>query len=68
MRDAYGKARVGKVLEGILPDRDKKCPDGETQITAVKTIEVVYVTCAITKDPCWVYDPVTRRWYYVCNP
>ena len=66
VRDAYGKTRTGKVMQDRTPDKDKKCPEGETEITAVKTVEIVFVTCANTKDPCWVYDPVTRRWYYVC--
>jgi hypothetical protein len=66
VKDAYGKVRIGKMLPGIVPEKSKKCPEGETSITAVKTVEIVYITCADTKDPCWVYDPVTKRWYYVC--
>jgi hypothetical protein len=65
--------RYGKPIEGRSygtkkepPEEGGKCPEGEVEITAVKTIQVVYVTCADTSDPCWVYNPVTQRWYWDC--
>jgi hypothetical protein len=48
------------------PEVGDVCPEGQVEIKAVKTIEVVYVTCADTSDPCWVYDPATRRWRWDC--
>lgn len=67
VRDPYGKLIEGKVLADAVPEKATKCPDGETEITAVKTVQITYVTCANTKDPCWVYNPVTKQWYYVCG-
>ena len=73
VRDKYGKILEAKTFDHLVPERGKKCPDGEVAITEVKTIEITYVTCAPDpndpqghKDPCWVYDPVTRQWYFLC--
>jgi len=46
---------------------DGRCPEGH-DVTEIKTIQFKYVTCALTlaSGPCWVYDPVQRRWYKLC--
>jgi hypothetical protein len=64
--DADGKRREGRIYANKIPAIEGRCPEGEAEISAVKTIEVTYVTCADIEDPCWVFDPLTRRWYYVC--
>ena len=65
VRNKYGNKVEGKSFEGVTPEGGR-CPEGETKITAVKEIEIVYVTCANTNDPCWVYDPILKRWFYEC--
>jgi hypothetical protein len=68
VRNRHGKTVDGRDYGGMKqsPEEGGKCPEGEVEITEVKTIEVVYVTCADVSDPCWVYNPVTRRWYWAC--
>jgi hypothetical protein len=67
VRDREGKAREGRMFaRTAVPEEGGKCPEGETEITVVQTIEIVYVTCADTSDPCWVYNPATKRWYREC--
>ena len=48
------------------PEVGDKCPEGEVEITAVKTIEIRYVTCANVNDPCWVYVPAINAWVNNC--
>jgi len=47
---------------------DGRCPEGH-EVTEIKRIQFDYVTCANViagTAPCWVYDPVRRRWYKIC--
>jgi hypothetical protein len=67
VRNRYNKMVEGRHYGGTkAPEEGAKCPEGETEITVVKTVQVVYVTCGDTSDPCWQYDPATRRWYWTC--
>lgn len=66
VQDQYGNTTPALNYE---PARiDGRCPEGH-DVTAIKKIEFEYVTCADVKavrGPCWVYDPIQRRWYKIC--
>ncbi len=53
--ESYGQRKVGD-----------DCPTGQSKIEAIKMVELEYITCADTKDPCWIHNPATCRWYKIC--
>ena len=66
VQDQFGKPASGLAYEPA--PIDGRCPDGH-DVTDIKMIQFEYVTCAnvaATTTPCWVYDPIRRRWYKIC--
>jgi hypothetical protein len=66
VEDKYGKPVSALVYEPA--QIDGRCPEGH-EVVEIKKIQFEYVTCAnltTGPGPCWVYDPIRRRWYKIC--
>lgn len=66
VQDKSGKPALALTYERA--PIDGRCPDGH-EVTEIKSIQFEYVTCASLTagpGPCWVYDPIRRRWYKIC--
>ena len=66
VEDKYGKPTPPLAYEPA--PIDGKCPEGH-DVTEIKIVRFEYVTCAnliAGPGPCWVYDPIRRRWYKIC--